>query len=44
VYVRKYISKYCLGLLGGKQALELSESEQRFRDVSEAVGEYLGKR
>jgi hypothetical protein len=40
MYENTYQNIY-LSLLSRKQALELSESEQRFRDVSEAAGEYI---
>jgi len=41
---RMYVNTYDnirLGLLSQRQSLELKQSEQRFRDVSEASGEYI---
>ena len=40
MYENTYENIY-LSLLSRKQAQDLSESEQRFRDVSEAAGEYI---
>jgi len=40
MYENTYQNIY-LSLLSQQQALELSKSEQRFRDVSEAAGEYI---